>query len=127
MQVDPTLIFHQAGRRVPDSAVREGRYKLVKHWNVPSEVDSEALPYTIELYDLETDLGEQIDLSAVHPDIAEDLHNKLLRHIEETGSEFEFNERANPMNVIMEREGFKANDVRRVPIDYVSPYLGRSK
>tara|TARA_B100000795_G_scaffold111942_1_gene82750 strand:+ start:1860 stop:3605 length:1746 start_codon:yes stop_codon:yes gene_type:complete len=122
---DPTLIFHQAGRRVPNSAVREGRWKLVKHWDEPSEVKGEALPYTMELYDLETDLGEKQNLSTLHPDIANDLHNKLLQHIAETGSEFEFNDRPNPMNVIMEREGLRANDVRRVPIDYVSPYQGR--
>ena len=72
---DPTLIFHQAGRRVPDSAVREGRYKLVKHWDVPSEVNGEALPYTIELYDLETDLGEQQSCSVLTLSIGDVIGN----------------------------------------------------
>ena len=41
---NPTLIFHQAGRRPGRSAVREGRYKLVKHWPRQSEIDGEKQP-----------------------------------------------------------------------------------
>ncbi len=120
---DPTLIFHQAGRRKPDSAVREGKYKLIKHWTMESEVDGETLPYTLELYDLDADLGEQNDLSYSHPEIVADLHAKLMRHIDETNSEYEINERTNPMSIILEREGQLKNR-KRVTIDYVSPYKG---
>jgi arylsulfatase A len=125
---NPTLVFHQAGRRPGRSAVREGNYKLIKHWTKKSKVNGETLPYTLELYDLETDLSEQIDLSDVHPDILADLHGKLLRHINETNSEFEENPRRNPMDIILERDGQGRNrkeqlDNRKpVTLDYVSPY-----
>lgn len=115
---DPTLIFHQAGRRPPRSAVREGRYKLVTYW-------SNSGP---ELYDLETDLGEQHDLSETHPEILADLHDKLLRHIEESGSEFEENSRKDPMGLLLERMGQGSNrseqvsNRKPVAVEYVSPY-----
>ena len=125
---DPTLIFHQAGRRPPRSAVRDGRYKLVKLWTRPSEVDGETLPYTLELYDLETDLGEQNDLSDTHPEIVADLHEKLLHHIAEVNSEFEENPRRGPMDIILEREGMGSSRKEQlqnrqpVTVEYVSPY-----
>jgi arylsulfatase A-like enzyme len=125
---DPTLIFHQAGRRPGRSAVREERYKLVKHWTRTSTVDGERLPYTLELYDLDTDLAEQNDLSDSHPDIVADLHDKLLSHIEESNSEFEENPRKDPMSIIQQRNGLgsgRSEQVRNrkpVAIDYVSPY-----
>ncbi len=125
---DPTLIFHQAGRRPPRSAVREGRYKLVKLWTIESEAGGETLPYTLELYDLETDLGEQTNLAETHPEIAADLHDKLLRHIADVNSEYQENPRRNPMDIILEREGQGSNRTeqiqnrRPVPVDYVSPY-----
>jgi arylsulfatase A-like enzyme len=125
---DPTLIFHQAGRRPGRSAVREGRYKLVKIWARPSQVGGETLPHTLELYDLETDLGEQNDLSATHSEIVADLHDKLMRHIEESNSEFEENSRRNPMDIILERDGLGRNrseqlkNRKPVTVDYVSPY-----
>jgi arylsulfatase A-like enzyme len=125
---DPTLIFHQAGRRQPRSAVREGRYKLVKHWTRKSEVDGETLPYTLELYDLDTDIGEQNDLSGTFPDMAADLHGKLLKHIAETNSEFEENPRSDPMGTILQRDGQGNNrkeqlqNRKPVTVEYVSPY-----
>jgi len=125
---DPTLIFHQAGRRPGRSAIREGRYKLVKHWTRSSTVDSERLPYTLELYDLDADLSEQNDLSGTHPEIVSDLHDKLLRHIEESNSEFEESSRRNPMDVILEREGFGSKRSEQlenrppVTVEYVSPF-----
>ena len=115
---NPTLIFHQAGRRPGRSAVREGRYKLVKHWNSNS----------LELYDLESDLGEQNDLSKSQSEIVADLHDKLLRHIEESNSEFEENSRKDPMSIILERAGYGSNRSEQtqnrppVTLDYVSPY-----
>jgi len=125
---DPTLIFHQAGRRPGRSAVREGEYKLVKHWTKSSTIDGERLPYTLELYDLDNDLGEQNDLSGTHPEIVSDLHYKLLRHIEDSGSAFEENDHRNPMDIILEREGMGSSrseqlkNRKPVTIDYVSPY-----
>lgn len=115
---DPTLIFHQAGRRPGRSAVREGKFKFVKNWNSNS----------LELYDLESDLSEQHDLAAEHPEIVADLHDKLLRHVEESNSEFEENSRKDPMSIILERAGYGSNRSEQtqnrppVTLDYVSPY-----
>jgi arylsulfatase A-like enzyme len=125
---DPTLIFHQAGRRPGRSAVREGRYKLIKHWTQSSKFSGETLPYTLELYDLDSDLGEQNDLSGTHPEITAELHAKLLRHIEESGSAFEENKHRNPMDIILEREGHGSNRAEQllnrkpVTVEYVSPF-----
>jgi arylsulfatase A-like enzyme len=130
---DPTLIFHQAGRRPGRSAVREGRYKLVKHWSSSSEVGGEHLPYTLELYDLEEDIGEQNDLSVTFPEITADLHNKLQRFIAETNSEFEENPRKDPMGIIQERAGMggsrseQVSNRKPVALEYVSPYRGNEK
>jgi arylsulfatase A-like enzyme len=125
---NPTLIFHQAGRRPGRSAVREGRYKLVKNWNRRSEVNGETLPYTLALYDLDTDIGEQNDLAGSHPEIVAGLHGKLLRHIAEVNSEFADNPGRDPMSLILERDGQGRNrkeqlDNRKpVVVEYVSPY-----
>jgi arylsulfatase A-like enzyme len=125
---EPTLFFHQYGRRPGRSAVREGRYKLVKHWTRRSEVGGARLPYTLELYDLEEDLGEMNDLSATYPDIAADLHEKLLSFIAETNSEFESNPRKDPMGILQERAGMGRNRSEQVAnrnpvtVEYVSPY-----
>jgi arylsulfatase A-like enzyme len=125
---NPALIFHQAGRRPPRSAVREGRYKLVKHGTRPSDIEGKRLPYTLELYDLEKDIGERNDLSATYPEITAGLHEKLLQFIAETNSEFEENPRSDPMGILLEREGMgkkRSEQLRnRKPVrpDYVSPY-----
>lgn len=130
---DPTLIFHQAGRRPGRSAVREGKYKLVKHWTRRSEINGETQPYTLELYDLDADIGEQNDLSATHPDIVADLHTKLLQHIAESNGEFEDNPRKDPMGIIEERDGLGSNRKERVKnrepvvVEYVSPYKAADK
>ncbi len=125
---DPVLMFHQAGRRPGRSAVREGKYKLVKHWARRSKAGDETLPYTLELYDLDEDIGEMNDLSATYPEITTDLHDKLLRFIAETNSEFEDNPRSDPMGILEQREGLGKNRKERVKnrkpvvVEYISPY-----
>jgi len=125
---NPTLIFHQAGRRPGRSAVREGRYKLVKHWTQRSEINGERQPYTLELYDLDTDIGEHTDLSGIYPEVTADLHDKLLRHITETNSEFEDNPGSDPMSIILQRDGQgknrkeQLNNRKPVVVEYISPY-----
>ena len=128
---NPTLIFHQAGRRPARSAVREYQYKLVKHWTRKSKVDGETLPYTLELYDLEADIAEQNDLSAEYPEIVADLHGKLLRHIADVNSEFEDKPRSDPMSILLKREGQGSNrkeqleNRKPVVVEYVSPYKSK--
>ncbi len=56
---------NQGGR--PGGAIREGRYKLIENYEDES----------LELYDLETDLGEQTNLASEMPEIASTLHEKL--------------------------------------------------
>jgi len=99
---NPTLIFHQAGRRNPDSAARKGKYKLVKHWAKQSNKED-----VMELYNPDVDLGETNDIADEYPEIVADLHAKLLAHIKETNSEYTFNKRATPMNIIFKSEGME--------------------
>ena len=55
----------------PQSALRHGRYKIIQF----AEDDR------IELYDLETDLAEQHDLSASLPEIAAQMRTRLDTHL----------------------------------------------
>jgi arylsulfatase A-like enzyme len=67
-----TLVWHyphygnQGGD--PVSTVREGNYKLIYYWETKSS----------ELYDLSSDLGEQIDISSVKEELAASLEQKLF-------------------------------------------------
>ena len=61
-------------RTTPAGAVRAGRWKLVEFFE-----DGRT-----ELYDLASDPGESVDLSAAQPGVRADLHARLLRWREET-------------------------------------------
>jgi len=52
----------------PHAIIREGNWKLIHYWE--DERD--------ELYDLQSDIGEQNNLTSMHPDIALQMRNKLL-------------------------------------------------
>ncbi len=54
--------------------VRDSRWKLVR------EADSK-----VSLYELAADPGEDVDVSAAHPDIVERLSDALLRHMRDIG------------------------------------------
>jgi len=56
-----------AWRTTPGGAIRDGRYKLIEFFETGS----------IELYDLEADIGEQNDLAEAEPETAERLHGQL--------------------------------------------------
>jgi len=62
----------------PASAVRTGRWKLIHHL-----VDNR-----LELYDLETDIGEQKDLSQSEPDKTEALYRVLEHWRKSCGAEY---------------------------------------
>lgn len=72
------LIFH-----FPDfqgesvSAIRSGKYKLVKDWET----------FEVYLYDLEEDIGEKNDLKENKPQIAKDLHKRLTDYLEMVNAE----------------------------------------
>lgn len=56
----------------PGAAIRRGRYKLIEHYDPPA----------VELYDLETDLGETKNLVSAQPDLARVLRRELRAWID---------------------------------------------
>ncbi|MDB4789604.1 DUF4976 domain-containing protein [Verrucomicrobiales bacterium] len=73
----PFLIFHQAVARKAQSAIREGDFKLVKHWEQKQ----------VELFDLSQDRSEARNLSQKMPDVRKDLERKLDGFLSEVGAE----------------------------------------
>ena len=74
-----TLFFHYPHyypTTTPVSAVRRGAWKLLHYY----EDDSR------ELYNLESDLGEQSNLSQLHPEVADNLFDLLARWRREVGA-----------------------------------------
>ena len=68
----PHFAFHKANR--PGSAIRSGKYKLIQRYDDDS----------VELFDLEIDLGETKNLAATEPDIALQLKGRLQQWLAET-------------------------------------------
>jgi len=62
----PNYAFHRSNRL--GGAIRAGRYKLIERFDDGS----------LELFDLEEDLGEQHNLAADQPALAEDLRRQLV-------------------------------------------------
>jgi len=58
--------YHGSANR-PSGAIRAGRYKVIEWFETNS----------VELYDLESDLGESIDISEFEPSITQDLLQRL--------------------------------------------------
>ena len=67
----------------PGSAVRSGQYKLIENYDPPG----------VELYDLEDDEGEAVDLSEEMPERAANLRRKIHDWLRESGAKLH---RANP-------------------------------
>ncbi|MDO8952287.1 MAG: hypothetical protein Q7U86_06650, partial [Draconibacterium sp.] len=63
---------------VPASAIRKGNWKLIEN----------LVTGDVELYDLETDIGESTDLSAVFPEKSHELLMLLKDWQKETKAEF---------------------------------------
>ena len=72
------LFWHYPHNR-HEAAVREGRYKLLHRFKEGR----------VELYDLETDIGEHLDLSHEQPQLATRLLGKLEQWQESVGAKFE--------------------------------------
>ena len=70
----PNYAFHKRNRL--GSAIRQGRFKLIKHYDDNS----------VELYDLGKDIGERNDLSAKLPDKARRMREKLERWLSQCGA-----------------------------------------
>lgn len=73
----PYLIFHHAVNRRPQSAIREGNYKLVKTWEQGR----------LELFDLSKDVSEANNLAEEMPEKTRELEEKLVSFLEEVGAE----------------------------------------
>jgi arylsulfatase A len=67
----PHFAFHKANR--PGSAIRWGQYKLILRYDDDS----------VELFDLENDLGETKNLADAKPDVARKLKDRLTNWLEE--------------------------------------------
>jgi len=70
----PHWAFHKQNR--PGSAIRDGKYKLILRYDNNS----------VELYDLDADLGEEQDLASDIPDLAAKLRAQLEAWLDETGA-----------------------------------------
>ncbi len=61
--------YSNHGYQSPNGAIRSGRYKLIEYYE----------NHTVQLFDLQQDIGEQHDLAAEKPKIA----NRLLKQLQE--------------------------------------------
>jgi arylsulfatase A-like enzyme len=77
--VDRDALFWHYPHNRHEAAVREGRYKLLHRFKEDR----------VELYDLETDIGEQTDLSEQQPKLATRLLGRLKQWQETVGAKFE--------------------------------------
>lgn len=70
----PNYAFHKQNRL--GSAIREGDYKLIKHYDDGS----------VELYNLARDIGEKHNLATESPLVARDMKRKLDAWLEDSGA-----------------------------------------
>lgn len=70
----PHWAFHKDNR--PGSAIRNGKFKLILRYDDDS----------LELYNMETDIGEKDDLADDLPDVAAKLRSQLEAWLDETGA-----------------------------------------
>ena len=98
------LLFHQGADRTPISAIRKGKYKLVKHWAFEQECKycGENL---LELYDLSEDLGEENDLSEELPEVAASLDAELTTFLTEVDAETKSADRRDPYSRLVRELG----------------------
>ncbi|MGZ0655692.1 sulfatase [Coraliomargarita sp. W4R72] len=73
----PGLIFHRPQFSTPLSAIRQGRYKLLIHWDSGQT----------ELYDLKADAGEQANLAPQFPEKAQDMERALRHYLAQVNAE----------------------------------------
>ena len=70
----PHFAFHKANR--PGSAIRQGQYKLILRHD----------DHSVELFDLDTDLGETKNLASARPELAQQLKTRLESWLKETNA-----------------------------------------
>ena len=77
--------YSNHGFQSPGGAIRWGRYKLLGYYEIR----------TVQLFDLEEDIGEQNDLAESHPEIARKLHERLHAWREEVDAKMPYIKTAN--------------------------------
>ena len=87
----PNYAFHKRNRL--GSAIRQGPYKLIKHYDDGS----------VELYDLDKDIGERNDLSTKFPARARQMKAKLELWLKQSGAKIP--KRAAPGSTVSSRRG----------------------
>jgi len=85
----PNYAFHKRNRL--GSAVREGTYKLIKHYDDDS----------VELYDLSKDIGEKNNLAARLPEKAKELRQKLDKWLRQSGAKMPTRAPATPTRDVL--------------------------
>lgn len=119
------IVFHQAAKRVPISALRKGRYKLVKHWLADDPGDSGGKykgDKLLELYDLKNDIGETTDLSEMMPGLTIALHDELLAFLDTASAETKYTRRANAYNIMLDQHGLGHSSTIIPDPEYKSPF-----
>lgn len=76
-RTNPFLMFHQAVARNAQSAIIQDGFKLVKTWDEGR----------VELFHLDSDIGEQSDLSNTMPDRRDQLHVAMTKFLDDVGAE----------------------------------------
>lgn len=74
------LVFHQSIKRKPQTAIIQGKFKLVKTWQTNE----------VELFNLDTDLGESKNLAAELPQKTEELLAKIDTYFKESNTSTEY-------------------------------------
>ncbi len=79
---DRTLVWHyphyHGSTWRPGSAIRDGNWKLIEFYE----------DNTVELYDLETDLEERVNMAKKFPDITKKLKTRMHEKLDEMGGQY---------------------------------------
>jgi arylsulfatase A-like enzyme len=119
------LVFHQAANRIPISAIRKGRYKLVKHWLAenPGDLTSQYVgEKLLELYDLSEDVEERRDLSVKMPERTKELDNELMEFLKEVHAETKHTRRKSAYGTMLKARGLGSSRTVMAKPEYKSPF-----
>lgn len=72
------LVFHHAVKRKPQTAIIQGKYKLVVTWKKEGD--------ELELFDMEKELNEAHDLSMSEPDLTRNMYQAMKSYLSEVGA-----------------------------------------
>jgi arylsulfatase A len=124
------IVFHQAAKRIPISALRKGRYKLVKHW-LADDPGDEGGKYKgeklLELYDLSKDIEEKNDLSEEMRDLTNALHKELLSFLEEANGETKYTSRSDAYSSMLKEHGLGHSSTVIPDAEYTSPFVRKQE